>query len=225
MIYPKNLGEDNRLIAFYTDRNEGIDPVRISSLSGFPEKSILYMKQEHTDRIVVFDRSIQKNAIACDGMITNLKGILLSVKVADCVPILMWDSKREVIAAVHAGWRGTARGIIKNAIRLFADEYNSSIPDILISMGPAIRWCCYSVDDTVFALVKGQTGEGDYYIIKDDRICLDLPHANKYQAISEGVPVENIWMSEECTFCYPEKYFSYRYNKTTERQGGFIGLR
>lgn len=225
MIYPENLEEDNGLIAFYTDRNEGVDPERISSLCGFPEKNILYMKQEHTDRIITIDEKGDFISLVGDGLITDKKGLLLSIKVADCVPILMWDLKKEVVAAVHAGWRGTAKGIIKKAIRLFADGYNSSASDILISMGPAIRWCCYSVDERVFSLVKGQTGDGDYYIIKDDRICLDLPHANKCQAVSEGVPGENIWISEKCTFCYPEKFFSYRYDKTTERQGGFIGLR
>lgn len=225
MIYPENLEEDNRLIAFYTDRNEGADPERISSLSGFHEENILFLKQEHTDRIITVEEKESFISLAGDGLITDKKGLLLSIKVADCVPVLMWNFKKEVVAAVHAGWRGTAKGIIKKAIRSFADGYNSSAQDILISMGPAIRWCCYSVDERVFSLVKRQTGEGDYYIIKDDRICLDLPQANRYQAISEGVPVENIWISEECTFCNPEKFFSYRYYKTTERQGGFIGLR
>ncbi len=224
MIYPDILKPYDGIVAFFTDRTEGIDPSRIATLWGMGEGDILFLKQEHTDRIIIVDDKGFTEPLKADGAITEERGVLLSVKVADCVPILMYDPQKNIVAAVHAGWRGTARGIIINAIGLFKDRYNSSPEEILIAMGPSIRWCCYEVDDRVLSLVRERTGEGEFYIIRNGKTCLDLPSANMYQAISEGVPGENIWISGDCTFCYPERYFSYRYNRTRERQGGFIGL-
>jgi copper oxidase (laccase) domain-containing protein len=69
------------------------------------------------------------------------------------------------------------------------------------------------------------SGEGDYHMEKDGKLCLDLPSANKYQALSVKIQAENIEVIEECTYCYPDRYFSYRYAKgPTGRQGGFIGI-
>jgi hypothetical protein len=99
----------------------------------------------------------------------------------------------------------------------------------VIAIGPAIRWCCYGVGYEVIEAVKKVTlpapKSKDYIIKRGEKYCLDLPTANKYQAFSLGIPLENIWMSDECTFCLPEKYYSYRYAKgTTGRQCGFIGI-
>jgi YfiH family protein len=167
-----------------------------------------------------------------DAVVTDIHGILLGVQVADCVPILLCDGAGRSIGAVHAGWKGTAAGILKGAIRQMKEAYGSEPGDILVSMGPAIRWCCYIVGRDVFDDVSKATGEGEYSMMMDDSICLDLQSANKHQALSAGIRQEHISIVEDCTFCYPKRYYSHRYitakgngkEKNEGRQGGFIGF-
>jgi copper oxidase (laccase) domain-containing protein len=106
-----------------------------------------------------------------------------------------------------------------------AQRHRSLPGDILIAIGPAIRWCCYKVGGEVLEAVAKETGKGRYHLERDGTLCLDLPSANWQQAVSVKIPGENIWLSEECTYCYPDKFYSYRYSKgPTGRQGGFIGM-
>jgi len=178
--------------------------------------------QRHTDRVYILKRDIEEEVIA-DGVITDLKGVLIGIEVADCVPLLMCDIKRRIIGAVHAGWRGTARSILRNTIRHMVDEFGSEACDIKIAIGPSIRLCSYEVDHDVFTAIKIATGEGDYYRQSGNKYFVDLAIANMLQAIKEGIPEENIWISEECTFCNPERFHSYRYSRDhAGRQGGFI---
>ncbi len=213
----------HNVIAFFTYRQDGVDREVISRLSGVPAEDIFFPLQRHTDSIVHLPGATPETV--ADSVITTEKGVLLGIKVADCVPILLYDPVRRIVAATHAGWRGTARGILGKTIGVFLERYNSLPDDIIISMGPSIRWCCYRVGAEVFEAVRSATGEGEYHILRDGGICLDLPSANRVQALREGVPEENIWISEDCTFCYPDRYNSYRYDGTEKRQGGFIGLK
>lgn len=179
--------------------------------------------QKHTDTVLVIDHDFEPKI--ADAVITNKKNILIGIQVADCVPILLYDVKKGIAGAIHAGWRGTASGILKKTIEVMTNRFYSSPADVLIAIGPSIRWCCYNVGHEVIEAVEKVTGSKDYIIKKGEKYCLDLPTANKYQALSLGVLLQNIWISDECTFCLPEKYYSYRYAKgTTGRQCGFIGI-
>ncbi len=222
MIVPENM-KDQNVIAFFTEKQEGVDQKVISRLSGVPAEDIFFPVQRHTDSIVHVPGATQETV--ADSVVTTERGVLLGVKVADCVPILLYDPASMVVAATHAGWRGTAGGILGKTIKVLKERYNSLPDDIIVSMGPSIRWCCYRVSAEVFEAVRSATGEGEYHILRDGGICLDLPSANRVQALREGVPEENIWISEDCTFCYPDRFNSYRYDGSGERQGGFIGLK
>jgi hypothetical protein len=179
--------------------------------------------QKHTNKIHILD-SDHKPVVA-DAVITDKKHILIGVLVADCVPILIYDSIRGIIAAVHAGWRGTAKQILKETIRTMQEKFGSIPADISVAIGPSIRQCSYEVDEDVSNAVLEATGEGDYYRRQGNKYFIDLSSANRIQALNTGILSNNIWQSEECTFCKPEKYYSYRYSKgSSGRQGGFIGL-
>ncbi len=217
IIYPEIFN----IKAFFTGKAPGVDTETLKKLSG--KKHIYFPVQKHTGKVITLDSDMTPKI--ADAVITKRKDILIGVQVADCVPILLYDRKRNVIGTVHAGWRGTAKGILKNTIKEMTIRYNSKPEDIIIAMGPAIRWCCYHVGDDVLEAVKKETGSGEYHTVRDGKYCLDLPSANKYQALSTGISEKNIWIFEECTYCYPEKFHSYRYSKgTTGRQGGFIGM-
>jgi YfiH family protein len=216
LIFPDIFKSNVR--GLFTGKEPGAGTKRISGILSIDEKRIYMPVQRHTGDAVRL-KSLMEPVVA-DAAITDIKGLALGIRVADCVPILIYDRAKESIAAVHAGWRGTAKGIIKKTLELINP---SSGKDILIAIGPAIRWCCYGVGADVLKAVADETGKGDYHMKKDGKNCLDLPSANKFQAMSTGVPEENIWMSEECTYCRPDRFFSYRYSKEkTGRQGGFI---
>jgi YfiH family protein len=263
MIVP-DIFERLPVKAFFTTKSSGVECIfqgqrlrdDIPKILNVRLEGVYLPIQKHTDKVLIVDHDFEPKI--ADAVVTNRKGILLGVQVADCVPILLYDVKKGVAGAVHAGWRGTASGILKKAIKAMADRFYSLPQDILIAIGPGIRWCCYNVGHEVIEAVEKVTSYGDcprppfnsplskggyrgvlrrrigtvpspkskdYIIKRGEKYCIDLPTANKYQALSSGVPLENIWISDECTFCLPEKYYSYRYAKgTTGRQCGFIGI-
>jgi len=195
----------------------------IAKLTSIPEKNIYLPIQRHTNKIHALESDFKP--VVADAVITRRKAVLIGVQVADCVPILLYDSRKSAIGAVHAGWRGTAKEILKNAINTMQERFNSAVKDILIALGPGIRQCCYSVGEEVKNAIYKATGEGNYYHQQDGKHFIDISYANKIQALSVGVPEENIWQSDECTFCNPQKFYSYRYTKDSAgRQGGFIGM-
>ncbi|MCL4491461.1 MAG: peptidoglycan editing factor PgeF [Nitrospirae bacterium] len=208
---------------FFTTKAAGSDRNAVSKAFTLPPHNIYIPVQKHTDKIVIVEHDLDPKI--ADGVITGRKGILIGVQVADCAPILLYDARKRIAGAVHAGWRGTAAGILRNAVTVMEYRFRSSPADILIALGPGIRRCCYEVGYEVIEAVARATGEGDYWDEKGGKYRIDLPAANAYQAVSSGVPPENIWTSGECTFCLPGKYYSYRFAKgSTGRQGGFIGI-
>lgn len=214
---------NNSVKAFFTGKAYGADIEKLSGLTAIEKHKIYIPLQRHTDKIVTLDFDLEPKI--ADAVITNRKDLLIGVQVADCVPILLHDPQKNVIGAVHAGWRGTAAGILKETLQEMIDRFYSNPSDIIVAIGPSIRWCCYEVGHEVIDAVTKATGEGDYFKKKGGKLCLDLQAANKVQALSIGVSDKNIWLSGECTFCLPDKYYSYRYSKgSTGRQGGFIGL-
>ena len=141
------------------------------------------------------------------------------------MPILLYDAQKAVIGAVHAGWRGTANQILKNTLKIMQDKFRCSAENILVAVGPSIRQCCYNVGDDVKTAVQKATGEGFYHRSQDGKLFVDLSSANVIQAMSSGIPQKNIWQSEECTYCSPLGFYSYRRTKDSiGRQGGFITL-
>jgi YfiH family protein len=215
MIYPEIF--NGHVLGFFTDRDVG---TRVERLTG---KKVYFPVQKHTDTVKVVKGDLKSST--ADAVITDRDDIFLGIKAADCVPILVFDRANRAMGAIHAGWRGTAKGILRKTIRKMSETFGSSPQELLVAIGPAIRWCCYTVGKDVLDAVKKETGKGDYHIKRKGEICLDLQSANRVQALSEGVDNIRISITEECTYCFPEKYFSYRFEKgTRKRQGGFIGM-
>ena len=209
--------------AFFTTKDSGGDRNAAAEIAGVPPDSVYLPVQKHTDRILVLEHDMEPKV--ADGVVTAVRGVLVGVQVADCVPVLLYDRKRQVVGAVHAGWRGTAAGILREAIGVIGKRFLSSGPDMLVAIGPSIRQCCYEVGREAAEAVIRATGDGDYCRVNGEKYFLSLQAANMRQAISAGVLPENIWMSGDCTFCLPGRYYSYRFAKgTTGRQAGFIGI-
>ncbi len=183
--------------------------------------------QTHSDRIVVVEESksygweSQDGAIVdCDGLITVQKGVMLGILTADCVPVLLYDPQKEVAAAIHAGWRGSASKIVLKAVKKMEHALGSSPCDIVAGIAPAIGGCCYEVDKEVAShFCAYPTALQD---LGGNKMMLDLPEVNRLQLIEAGVKAENIELSGICTACEVEHFFSYR--KEQGCSGRFMSL-
>jgi len=226
IIEPANISSSN-VRAFFTTRHFAGSYDHITDAVAHNlkiSKDNIYLPvQKHTDRIQVYEPDGETEV--ADAVITNSRQILIGVLVADCVPILIYDRTKGVAGAVHAGWRGTAKQILRNALDIMCRRFHCNPGDISVAIGPSIRGCSYEVGEAVVSEVQEATGKGDYYSEMHGKYYVDLSSANKIQTLSMGIPEGNIWQSEDCTFCNPQKYYSYRYSGgSTGRQGGFIGM-
>ncbi len=222
LIKPLNLRYPGVFAAF-TTRSVNIYSATLSEMFTVPENRIFIPAQKHTSTVHVL--STDSRPVIADAVVTVEKMMLIGVQVADCVPILVHERKRHVIAAVHAGWRGTAEMILPKTLKRMRECFGSSPDDMYVALGPSIRSCCYIVDrdvqDAVCSTVEGDScwkeEKGKYF--------LDLSTINIHQACSMGVREENIWQSGECTLCNHGRFHSYRRDGKSEgRQGGFIML-
>jgi polyphenol oxidase len=193
---------------------------------GIHDGRIVTMRQVHGDHIVEVKDNKLKEAGEADGMITDATDIFLGVLTADCVPILFVAPKNKLVAAVHAGWRGTLAGIAEKAARLFTDQLDVSADEIEVALGPSIGSCCYEVKDDVAAplLKRWDVIAEDSIQKRDGKVYLDLRLLNRAVLSRTGIPDANIFQVGPCTSCSPEDFFSYRRERSeTGRQISFIG--
>lgn len=193
---------------------------------GVHDGKIVTMKQVHGDRILeVKDKSL-KVAGEADGMVTEERGLFLGVLTADCAPILFLVPERRLVAAVHAGWRGTLAGIAAKMVTHLRKRYGIDPSSIEIALGPSIGPCCYEIGSDVSVPIgaKWETIGQKALLSRNGKTCLDLRWLNRAQLEEAGVSAENIRAIGPCTSCSPEDFFSYRRQKRkTGHQMSFIG--
>jgi polyphenol oxidase len=160
-----------------------------------------------------------KAVLEGDGLMTNLPGVLLGVGTADCVPVLVADVKKRVVAAFHAGWRGTVARITEQGIECMTQEYGSRPEDLIASIGPSIGACCYAVGEEVRTAFASQFDYANELFLSDGKanpsIYVDLRKANQRQLLAAGVESSRITVIGECTACSRDeqgrpRYFSHR---------------
>lgn len=176
-----------------------------------------HVSQVHGDKILkVTENNIGKNHYQCDAIITNVKGVLLNIFVADCVPIVIYDTDKSVAGICHCGWKGTHLKLLTKTINELIREYNSNIKDLIIGIGPSIGVCCYNVSEELYKKFNPTGSEG---CIKDGKYFLNLKDINKNQAINAGISPQNIELLDICTSCNNDIFYSYR--KEGEPSGRF----
>ena len=194
---------------------------------GVPQGRLLTLRQVHGAEVLVFDGDtrILTHPLPYDAVITNKKRVALGISTADCLPILMIDKSKKVIAAIHAGWRGLWRGIIERTVGEMTRTFESSPADIVAGIGPGIGPCCYEVGTDVTSLFQDSYKEAHQFIIKrEGRQYLDLSRAAQLELAAVGIPPENIETIPLCTACREDLFFSYRRDKKAGRQLSFIML-
>lgn len=187
---------------------------------------LTFQHQVHDDRITIVDLGnagaglLQKQGALyqSDAMITTEKGVTLFAQAADCVPIAIFDPKRRVIAAIHAGWRGTVKKIAqKTALKMIA-EFGCTPQNMLVGIGPSIGRCCYEVGkEVVEAITQNFTNSSNIVYQNTTSYHIDLWEANKSQLTEIGISDFNIEVANECTKCNSNLYYSSR------NDNGFTG--
>ena len=146
-----------------------------------------------------------------DALISAQPGLLLTIRTADCIPVLIADPVRRVVAAIHAGWRGTASGIVGKTVARMTELFRTDPDDLIASIGPGIKVCCFEVGPEV----SSQFGTNASHV--------DLIEANRLDLIASGVT--RIDHGAPCTVCEPELFHSFRRDKTQGRMISAIGIR
>ena len=185
-----------------------------------------------TDVLVVRDPADPRpDDQRCDALATNLKGVLLGVKTADCVPVIIGDAKNGACAAVHAGWRGTLSEIVKRALTRMREEFGTEARDVRAALGPAALGCCYEVGSDVVEPFRAKFKDADslFTPTHEGHALVDLHEANRRQLVASGVAAERVHALPLCTMCRPDLFFSYRQDRKlygrTGRLLSVIGMR
>jgi polyphenol oxidase len=159
-----------------------------------------------------------------DILITNQPNIAIGVITADCTPVLLYDPEHELIAAVHAGWKGTLAGATEQALELMHHQFETSFDKVTASIGPAGQVCCYEVGPEFLDMFGYGSLDNQTLVERHEKWYCDVPLMNKIQLLQSGVKPENITQSTVCTLCAPG-YFSHRRQKEAAgRQISFIQL-
>ena len=211
--------QDGNLAYHVGDIKENVDKNRenLAGKLGYKNEDLVYMNQVHGNNVVIVDENSSKLIDNCDWIITNTKNLPLMVMVADCIPILFFDEKKGVIAAVHAGRNSTFLKIAQITANKMINELGCNANNIKVIMGPSIHTCCYEVSDELVNIVKTSFGEK---FCKGNNI--DLHGINV--KLLEEVGIRHIRISEICTKCSNEPFYSFRKNPQTGRFAGIIKL-
>ncbi len=216
---------------------------------------LITVRQIHSDIIRCIDSipgSTGQEPLSGDGLITATPGLLLAIQTADCLPVILVDTKRHVVGVFHAGWRGTVSRIVEKGVGEMHRCYGTNPRDLRAAIGPGIGGCCYEVGEEVRIKFESQFeyGASLFREVKDSdpvrekypllfltarapghselpkKIYLNLVEANRQQLLTAGVPKKSIETSPLCTNCHPEMLFSYRAERgKTGRMMGAVGIR
>lgn len=195
---------------------------------GADAKMLRTTKQEHTSNVVALEREdfgLDKsfeNLEPIDGMITNIEGAGLIVYGADCPSIYIVDPKHNAIGLVHAGWRGTLGKIPQVAINMMHDRYGSNPTEMYAAIGPSICEKCYEMGDEVFDKFAAEWSYDDAKAImkrhNSGKYHLNLWKANRMTLECAGIPIKNIAITDICTCCNSDDFYSYRAHKMENEQ-------
>jgi polyphenol oxidase len=220
---------------------------------GASQMTLVSVRQVHSD-IIHCVTAAPEEPLAGDGLITSTPNLLLTVRTADCYPVILADAKQRAVGVFHAGWRGTLARIVEKGVGEMRRHFDSRPEDIQAAIGPGIGACCYKVGEEVrekftsrFAYADALFHETEEYDevkhkypmlfltarapghsheLFPKAIHLDLAEANRRQLIDAGVPETDITVIGECTACNTDRYFSHRQEQgRTGRMMAAVGIK
>lgn len=169
------------------------------------KNSIVMTEQVHGDNVYIVGKGDAGCKIAeTDGLITNERGIVLCTFHADCIPLFFLDPVKKAIGLAHSGWRGTRLNIGGKVVQKMKSQYNCDPKDILVAIGPSIGLCHFEVDHDVADLFDKK------YIQMYEKPHIDLRRLCRDNLIVEGISPDNITVTDICTYCKNDLFYSYR---------------
>ncbi|MBI5416599.1 peptidoglycan editing factor PgeF [Candidatus Poribacteria bacterium] len=217
------------------DKNVAENRNKMRRALNLMQTKMVLADQIHSNKVSIVNEKIsnsgwedpRRTVRMSDALITSVRNVTLIITTADCVPILVYDTKREVIAAIHAGWKGTGLEITKRTIELMMKNFRTQPENCQVAIGPSIGVCCYTVDLKVIDFLRSKFSYWRELFNLEKNVLgkLNLVDANKRQLMGIGIPEQNIASSGICTSCSNDSFFSFRKeNGTTGRQMAFICL-
>lgn len=253
-VYGKNqlnLGFTQHDSRATVERNRAIFLEKLGAKDKGKLWPLVTLRQVHSDLIHCVD-GVPEHHLVGDGLITKTSGLLLAVQTADCLPVILTDTKTRAAGVFHAGWRGTVKRIVEKGVCEMRRHFGTHPRDIVAAIGPGIRDCCYNVGEEVRSKFESQFAYGrelfretkerneiheKYPLLfltarapghseLPTKIWLNLAEANRRQLVDAGVAKKNISVSPLCTSCRNELLFSHRAEKgKTGRLMGVVGVR
>jgi len=183
-------------------------------------KNLVTAKQVHEASILHVTATPSSEPQGFDILVTDQKGIAIAVKTADCLPILMVEPKAELVAAVHAGWRGTVARVVEKAVATLC-SLGGRMENLRVSLGPNMKGSCYEVEQDVVSVIEKEFRGWPVLTRKNEtKWLLDVAQINQKQLQGMGLLAEQIEHRNLCTHCQTELFYSYR--RERERAGRMI---
>jgi len=224
-----------------TDSRDAVEQNRrllTEAVTGSSETPILSLRQFHSNLVVVADKNDIERARPwkADGMISAVPGVLVAIQTADCIPVLVADRRQRIVAAFHAGWRGTVKRIVELGVGKMRLEFGCRPGDLVAAIGPGATQCCYAVGEELLSEFESQfsyarelfrevfdsdpvrtkypmlflTQRAPGHSPIGPQLHLDLIEANRRQLLDAGVKAAAISTSGGCTNCHTDLFFSHR---------------
>ncbi|MCF6246885.1 MAG: peptidoglycan editing factor PgeF [Desulfobacula sp.] len=214
----KNCGDETRAVAENRKRiigKMGMKPlVFLNQVHG---DEIKVLKKDDTDFAVNFEPG--KDSYTADAIVSDMKGIFLVIQVADCQAVMLYDTRKQVIANIHCGWRGSINNIIGKCVTKMVDSFGCRPDDILAGISPSLGPCCAEFvnykDEIPQKIWKYKTGDKNHF---------DFWKLSVDQLIEKGVKIEHIENMNLCTKCHTKEFYSYRAKKNTGRFACVISM-
>ncbi|HUV74255.1 MAG TPA: peptidoglycan editing factor PgeF [Anaerolineae bacterium] len=214
-----SLGDDPKAV----EENHGL----VWHALAVQSAGVVTARQVHGNRVAIVGTKDGGSIVPqTDALITSEEGVTLMLRFGDCLPILLYDTRRRVVGLGHAGWRGTAATVASRMVSAMIDSFGSDPADVLAGLGPAIGPCCYEVGDEVVQAIKPTLHRWQEAIrpYRDGHFSLDLWEANRQQLRDRGVT--QIETGNVCTACHAGEFFSHRADRgETGRFATLMGLR
>lgn len=221
-----------RQLRFRGREQESRDWAAVADALGVRVDHLLRPRQVHGTAVVIKRRGDEISRWTterprADIILTDDPAVAVAVQVADCVPVLIADRRTGAVAAVHAGWRGTAARVAQMAVRALGEAFGSRPADLVAALGPGIGPCCYEVGSElldVFAAAGHPPADRDRWFVRseDGRVRFDVPLANRDQLASAGLTPGAIHVAGLCTASHPELFYSYR--REGQGTGRIVGV-
>jgi polyphenol oxidase len=211
-------------------RSEIPDYARFLDSLGMPDNRVFGVQQVHSKKVITVDHQSPRSleAVEADGLVTSRRDLLLTVTVADCLPIFLVDERTGAFGLVHSGWKGT--GIIVEALHVMAEAFGTVPSDVTATIGPGIGPCCYAVPRERYEHFRAEFGEraalttdGAMAGLERGDFRLDLKAANAQ--LMESAGVERVFVATDCTCCSPSLGSFRRDGQGFRRMLAYIGVK